>query len=95
MESFRHLIETGLKGFDEAKERSILIVESIRKTHGGEILYIPMMKSSTTQARNNEIFSKFTGTNYKALAHEYGLSEQQIYRVIESERNKRQSDLFS
>lgn len=56
---------------------------------GGQNLYIPQDLSSKLCARNAEMFAKFSGDNVSALAAEFGLSVQTVYRIVKIEREKR------
>lgn len=56
---------------------------------GGQIVYIPMDLIARLSGRNAQIYKEFTGDNASELASKYGLSVQQIYRIIKRERAKR------
>lgn len=49
---------------------------------GGQNLYIPKREALERAARNREIQSQFNGSNYRALAIQYRLSERQIRKII-------------
>ena len=53
---------------------------------GGEVIYIPMLKSLANAARNGEIYKRFTGGNIRQLAAQYKLSQRQIRRIIEGQK---------
>lgn len=68
-------------------------------THwGGQLLYIPKNHLGKLSERDAEIWQKFNGNNHAALAKEYNLTMQQIYKIVkeasERERAKNQADLF-
>lgn len=49
---------------------------------GGQILYLPMMKTLEREGRDREIQSLFNGGNYRSLAIQFQLSERQIRKII-------------
>ncbi|MDR0996767.1 MAG: hypothetical protein LBL69_03775 [Zoogloeaceae bacterium] len=49
---------------------------------GGQNLYFPMGLSYRLSQRDREIFAKFNGRNHAALAQEFGVSVQWIYRIV-------------
>lgn len=53
---------------------------------GGELLYLPKLKSLTMPIRKEMIVKEFNGYNYKFLAEKYGFSERWV-RVIVKESN--------
>ena len=57
------------------------------KTYGGMSIYIPKPDSLTVLARNEQIRREFDGTNFKELAHKYGLTEVWIRNIV-SEKSK-------
>lgn len=69
-------------------------------THfGGQLFYFPMDLAFTLSKRDREIFERFNGHNHEALAREYRLSVQHIYKVVEQVRReetaRRQGKLFA
>jgi Mor family transcriptional regulator len=62
--------------------------ERVRANLGGGLVYIPSGLFQKKRRRNAEIFNKFTGTNTLALAREYGVSVQTIYRIIKRMRGE-------
>ena len=77
----------------DADEISLKITAEITKNFGGTAIYI-QKKSVDFAARNNEIYRKFNGRNARQLCRSYDLCYQQICRIIQNHRTKRQSDLF-
>lgn len=54
--------------------------------HGGETLYIPKADAIIRIIRDKRIRASYNGINAQALAREYGLSERQIYTIVEGAR---------
>ena len=53
---------------------------------GGQTLYIPKRESLERCARDRDIRARFDGSNYRALASQYRLSERQIRKIINGTR---------
>ena len=53
---------------------------------GGLSLYIPKRESLDRDARDRDIRARFDGGNYRALAAQFRLSEQQIRKIINGTR---------
>lgn len=67
---------------DKAKFR-FHFLELFGKFNGGLNLYIPKFDSLTNaSSRNNLIRRDFTGNNHSELSLKYGLSLQQIYKIV-------------
>lgn len=49
---------------------------------GGMSLYIPVSESLTRDGRNREIRARFDGTNYRALARQFRLTERHVRKII-------------
>ncbi|MFC3874892.1 Mor transcription activator family protein [Neisseria musculi] len=66
---------------------------------GGQLLYFPKNHFGRLSERDAEIWRKFDGRNHAALAMEYGLTMQQIYKIVreaaQHHRAKTQADLFA
>lgn len=56
------------------------IVEQVRKNWGGLPIYIK--KTTETASRNAEICRRFNGKNHADLCREFGLSYQQICKIV-------------
>ncbi len=52
------------------------------KEFGGMSIYILKMENVLRARRNAQIINKFNGSNYRALAVEYGLSEMGIRNIV-------------
>jgi Mor family transcriptional regulator len=75
------------------------LAEMMRKDWGGQgNLYIPKGLDYDLSKRDLEIFRKFNGANYLALAQEYGVTDRQIRSIVNKVREveflKRQGSLF-
>lgn len=49
---------------------------------GGQDLYIPKMETLTRVSRDRDICARFNGSNYRALAAQYRLSERRIRKIV-------------
>lgn len=71
----------------------------LSKHWGGQLLYFPKNHYGRLSERDAEIWRKFDGKNHAALAKEYGLTMQQIYKIVreaaEYHRAKNQMDMFT
>lgn len=65
---------------------------------GGQLIYIPKNHGGRLNERDLAVWRDFDGRNHNALAKKYGLTVQQIYRILKEvgarERAGRQQDLF-
>lgn len=79
---------------EKARQLGLLAAEKLRDTYGGAQLYIARGTALTLCRRDLEMYEKFNGINYEALAKEFDLSErrvrQVIKRVLREEFRKRQ-----
>lgn len=78
----------GLEG-GKAKKFGKDVMEMMASEWGGQNLYIPMRLTAKRSERNAKIFNEFTGDNAQMLALKYGMSVQQLYRIIKQERARR------
>lgn len=63
----------------------------------GSNIYIGKADDVLRASRYEEIYRKFNGENYLALAHAYGLAEKTIHDIIRTQKelgNSRQMTLF-
>lgn len=75
-EEYRDLVEhLGLRAF--------LRLASLR---GGQELYIPKRTSLEREARDRSIRAQFDGSNHRALAARFHLSERQIRKILKGVR---------
>lgn len=54
---------------------------------GGQTLYLPKLESLEREGRDREIRARFNGGNYRALAHQFRLSERQVRKIINGHRS--------
>lgn len=65
------------------------VIVKITRHFGGLSVYIPKSDKKTQAvqaARNNEIYTRFTGHNAPKLAREYDLTISTICRIIKKQR---------
>ena len=67
-------------------EAANVIVSKLCKEFGGEMIYIPTKRATTTR-RNSIIKAKFSGDNYRELAREYGLSTRYVRHIVATYKN--------
>lgn len=53
---------------------------------GGQSLYVPKLESLQRDGRDREIRARFNGSNYRALAIQFKLSERQVRKIINGAR---------
>jgi len=88
-------------GIDAAQSSQVAhqAAEKIRKSWGGQMVYIAKGKDYELSQRDLEIWEKFTGRNHSQLCREYGISLQWLYKIINHQRaedvKRRQNDLFA
>jgi Mor family transcriptional regulator len=56
--------------------------EDTRSAFGGGTVYIPTGHNAQLRSRDDRIMQAFDGTNYKALAKDFGLTENRIRQII-------------
>lgn len=56
-------------------------IEIIRM-YGGDVVYFPTYKSVIRASRNRDISKRYNGVNASQLAREYGVSSNQIKRIV-------------
>jgi len=57
---------------------------ALSERFGGQLLYFPKLDGLLRAKRDEAIRAEFTGKNYRELAKKYGISEQQVRRVVSS-----------
>lgn len=81
-----------------ARQAAEIAVEMIRENAGGGILYIAKGHLWAVTERHRTIYRRFNGHNHYELSQEFGLSERQIYTIVErcqqEEFGKKQMTLF-
>ncbi|MBQ4851025.1 transcriptional regulator [Pseudoalteromonas sp. MMG013] len=85
-------------GEKEALDIGRKVVESIRHTFGGEVVYVCKGRSIDAIMLSNQIWAEFTGDNHVELSKKFGCSVQWIYTVVRTmtkvKRDEVQGDLF-
>ena len=81
------LVADGLEA-GRARELGLLAAEKLRDVYGGDQVYIPRGLALLLSKRDLEIYQKFNGSNHFALAKEHGLTERQVYNIIERVRRE-------
>ena len=56
--------------------------EELSKFYGGASVYIPIHNKLVMGCRNRNIVKEYNGKNLKLLRAKYGISEQQVKRII-------------
>ena len=79
-------------------ERKEALARHITDNWGGQLIYIPKNHLGKISDRDYKIYAAFNGKNHAALAKQFDLTVQQIYKIIKeaglAERAKNQGDLF-
>lgn len=60
------------------------------KEFGGEFLYIVKAETIAVDYRNKRIIELFDGSNYKALAKQFDLTERYVRKIVNRMRNKKE-----
>lgn len=89
LDSAAELFTNSLIGFgiDEntAQCRVTSITEELAFLFGGQLVYIKKTRNPNAVAeRNNLIVSEYDGSNTKALARKYQLSQATIYQIVKA-----------
>lgn len=71
-------------GIEETK--AALIIRHISRQYGGNCIYIKMQKKTDLKKRDCEIFERFNGKNLVSLSRDFGLSSQQLRKIIATKR---------
>lgn len=84
---------------DQAKAVAFKLAESVRQHWGGQLIYVPIGTDFEITQRDVAMWEKFDGRNHEALAREFGMSLQHVYRVVKKmgrlARARDQRDLFA
>lgn len=73
---------------DQARQASLVAVDHMRETWGGDRFYMPKGLSLVLSKRDREIYRKFNGANHFSLAKEFGLTVRQIQNIIAKIRDE-------
>ena len=57
--------------------------KAVIREYGGLAVYIPKAEQVSRRLRNEKIRSEYNGSNYRALATKYGLSEVSIRCIVD------------
>lgn len=79
---------------EESYDIAVKLSDDLRKDFGGELFYMPKGQDYDTIIKHHKIFQEFNGTNHDELSRRYGVSVQQIYRVLKKLQDLRQPQLF-
>jgi Mor family transcriptional regulator len=83
---------------DAAREAVFILCEIMRKDWAGINQYLSKGCAYEIEKRDLEMYEKFDGNNYKALAKEFGITERQVYTrldiIREEEFKRKQPSLF-
>lgn len=77
----------------EAVELGMNVVERIRHTFGGELVYVCQGRKLDSIIMSNQIWNEFDGRNQTELAKKYGCSVQWVYTVIRTMRKLKQDEV--
>ena len=103
---FKDLIEKGAEPVakklnvsqDIAKEVVFILCEIMRRDWAGINQYLSKGCAYEIEKRDIEMYEKFDGKNYKALAKEFNITERQVYTrldiIREEEFKRKQPSLF-
>jgi len=84
------------KGFndEDAENAAFETIDQLRKEFGGIPLCLPKDAALDRYLRNSQLYKKFTGANHEQLAMEFGLSVQQVYRIVDAIRGKHSQENY-
>ena len=54
----------------------------LSRMYGGQVMYFPTYKSIIRAGRNRDIIKRYNGVNARGLAFEYGVSVNQIRKLV-------------
>ncbi|WP_374354536.1 Mor transcription activator family protein [Chitinimonas sp.] len=81
-----------------AREAAIKLIDDIQQEWGGVPLYFAKGHLNRLSRRDQDIYTRFSGSNFLELARQYRLTERQIRIIVAKgrllERQRRQTDLF-
>lgn len=72
------------KGIEKIKVEQV--IKHITRQYGGIPIYIKMDKVTNRTQRDKEIFERFNGKNIINLCRDFGLTAQQIRRIVATKR---------
>jgi Mor family transcriptional regulator len=84
--------------YQRAGEIAMATAERVRINFGGINNYVPKGVSYMASVRDKEMYAKFNGSNYAALAREYNRTEMRVRQIcgdmLIADRKARQKGLF-
>lgn len=84
------VLEKEVKGrVSDARALAAHCASESRMRIGGDYLYVMRGASAKRKSRDQQIWSAFTGTNYRALSKEFDLSEMRVRQIIQKQRERR------
>ncbi|KZN57636.1 hypothetical protein N473_07100 [Pseudoalteromonas luteoviolacea CPMOR-1] len=85
-------------GEDKAAELGRAVIDRVRHTFGGEVVYVCQGRSIDATLQGNKMWAEFTGNNHIELSKKYGCSVQWVYKTVSTmtklKRDENQADLF-
>jgi len=91
------LVEFGSE-IEVAEQAAVTVVNHLANHWGGSTFSFPKDSQLKIAQRDLEIYSKYKGHNHRALAKEYDLTENAIYRIVKRVQRQyvkeRQPDMF-
>ena len=95
------LVTEGTKevvGQQAAFDLAVGVVDKVRHTFGGELVYVCKGRTIDSIILSNQIWNDFNGNNHHELSKKYDCSVQWIYDVVRTmhkiKRSEVQKDLF-
>lgn len=92
----QQLLAAGLEQ-ERAAALGEAIAESVRERYQGGVVYVPKGRTLRTMRLWQMVWDDFSGNNHDELRRKYGLSLNQLYRIMRvmRERSGRQGKLFA
>lgn len=90
------LVTEGVKDVlddQKALDLGVQVVDKIRHTFGGELVYICKGRSMDSIILSNQIWNDFRGNNHHELSKKYDCSIQWIYGVVRTMHKIKQSEV--
>jgi Mor family transcriptional regulator len=78
---------------ETAKKVAKSLVDHMRVTWGGSMLYFPKGNALDISDRDQALYDDFTGSNHDDLVRKYSLSLQAVYKIIRYVGAARRADI--